>query len=66
MCMCVCMFMLDLFTLKNGQLLCPETLVKNYCDAIRNNPEELRSHLRVTTVSTKNSVPEFNSSLFFR
>ena len=56
--------MLDLFTLKNETLVCPETSVSNYHDKIRNNSEERRSHLRVTIICTKNSVAEFNNSLF--
>lgn len=60
------MFMLHLFTLKNGPLVRPETSVSNYHDTICNDPEERRSHHTVTTVPTKNSVAEFNISLFFR
>jgi len=68
MCVCVyaCMFILDLFTLKNGPLVCPETPVRNYHDTISSNPEERRSHLAVTTVSTAKNVAELNSPLFFR
>jgi len=52
--------------LKNGPLVCPETSVRNYDDTTRNNAEERRSHLTVTTVSTKKSAAEFNYSLFVR
>jgi hypothetical protein len=65
-CVYACMIKLDLFTLTNGTLVRPETSARNYHDTIRNNPEERRSHLSVTTVSTKNSVADFHNSLFFR